>query len=233
MPALPARALIRSAWDVVRSSILYKAWMALTGLFLVAFLGVHFLGNTQLFLPASVARESFNAYADALANSLPIKVAAWGTYGSIVAHAIIGTRLSWAHRRKARYATTATTSPWYARSMGTLGVVTLLFIVVHMQTFWYRYKWGEVGLDAQGHRDLYTVVVEAFAQPWLVAVHVLSMVALGFHLEQGIPAALRSVGVYGARVQRVAPRVSAWVAWTLAVGFAAMPIAMYLKGLSR
>lgn len=227
--------LLRSGHDegrrAVKGSILYKAWMALTGLFLVLFLLVHFLGNLQLFLPEAHARDAFNTYAHLLGSSLPIKVAAWGTYASIVAHAALGAWLSWRNRgARPRYAVRPTASPWYARSMGTLGAVTLVFIVVHMQTFWYRYTWGDIGLDAQGHKDLYTVVTTAFAQPWIVAVHMGSMAALGFHLQQGIPAGLRSLGVYGGAVLRRAPRVAAWLSWGLAVGFAAMPLFIYLGG---
>ena len=212
------------------SSILLKAWMGLTGLFLVLFVLVHLAGNLQLFLPEEVARPSFNAYSRVLTSSLVIRVAGWLTYGAIVVHAVISAVLARRHRGvRTAYALErpGASSPWYARSMGWLGFITLLFLVLHMKSFWYRYHWGEVGVDPSGNRDLYSVVVEAFRQPWVVVVYVASMVALGFHLQHGIAASLRSLGVFSARITRRAPRVAAWLAWTVAVTFAAMPVYIY------
>lgn len=213
-------------------TILLKAWMGLTGLFLVFFVAVHMAGNLQLFLPPDIARLSFNAYSHALSSSPVIKVASWLTYGAVVVHAVIAGVLTRRHRTpRTPYALErpATSSPWYARSMGWLGLVTLAFLVLHMQAFWYRYHWGEIGIDARGHKDLYTVVVTAFCEPWLVLVYVVSMLALGFHLQHGIAAALRSLGAFSGRVTRVAPRAGAWVAWTVAGAFALMPIYVYVS----
>jgi len=119
-------------------------------------------------------------------------------------------------------------SPWYARSMGWLGTITLVFLVVHMQSFWYRYHWGDIGLDVAGNKDLYAVVVAAFCEPWIVLLYVFSMLALGFHLQHGIAASLRSLGVFSAHITRIAPRVAAWFAWGVAGAFAAMPLYVYV-----
>ncbi|MEX1363388.1 MAG: succinate dehydrogenase, partial [Nannocystaceae bacterium] len=99
------------------SSILLKAWMGLTGLFLVLFVLVHLGGNLQLFLPEAVARPSFNAYSQALTSSLVIRVAGWLTYGAIVVHAVIAAVLARRHRGvRAAYVLErpGTSSPWYA-----------------------------------------------------------------------------------------------------------------------
>ena len=213
------------------ASILLKAWMGLTGLFLVLFVLVHMAGNLQLFLPEEIARPSFNAYSHALSSSVVIKVAGWLTYAAILGHAVVSVVLARRHRSlRPAYALErpATSSPWYARSMGWLGLLILGFLVLHMQAFWARYHWGEIGIDAYGNRDLYTVVVTAFCEPWIVLVYVVSMVALGFHLQHGIAAALRSLGVFSGRITRLAPRAAAWLAWIVAGTFAAMPIYVYL-----
>jgi len=214
----------------MKASIVLKAWMALSGLFLVIFLLVHMAGNLQLFLPEAIARPSFNAYSHALTSSIVIRVAGWLTYATIVVHAVIAAILARRHRNvRTAYALErpGTSSPWYARSMGWLGLVILSFIVLHMQSFWYRYHWGEVGVDLQGHRDLYSVVVTAFSEPWIVLVYVVSMLALGFHLQHGVAASLRSLGVFSARITRSAPPVAGWIAWIIAGVFAAMPVYVY------
>jgi len=211
--------------------ILLKVCMALTGLFLMAFLLVHWAGNLQLFLPEQLARPSFNTYAHVLTSSVVTKAAGWATYASLVAHAVVSGVLAWRHRSVRKpygLERPASSSPWYSRSMGWLGVLILVFVVLHMDAFWYRYHWGEVGVDADGHKDLYTVVVATFREPLLVVFYVVSMVALGFHLRHGLAAALGSVGVFSKRIGAAAPRVANVVAWTLAGGFASMPVYIFL-----
>lgn len=215
----------------MRGSILLKAGMGLTGLFLGVFVLVHMAGNLQLFLPQDIARPSFNAYSNALSSSIVIKVAGWLTYAAVIAHAVVSAVLAQRHRAsRTAYALEqpGTSSPWYARSMGWLGVLILVFLVLHMQAFWYRYHWGEIGLDVRGNKDLYTVVVTAFCEPWIVLTYVVSMLGLGFHLQHGMAAALRSLGVFSGRITRLAPRVAAWFAWVVAGTFAAMPVYVYL-----
>jgi len=212
------------------SSIVHKVWMAVTGLFLVVFLAVHMAGNLQLFLPESSARPAFNGYSALLTSNPFIKVAGWLTYLSVVVHTVLAARVSVRNRRARRrgYAIRATSSPWYTRSMGWLGTVVLLFLVWHLQMFWYRYHWGPIGLDAEGNKDLYAVVVASFAQPGIVALYVVCMVALGFHLQHGVAAAVRSVGVFGAGASRWAERGAVWIAWGLVIPFALMPVYVYL-----
>lgn len=215
-----------------QAAILRKLGMAATGLFLTLFLVVHMLGNLQLFLPEATARPSFNAYSAALTSSLPIKLAGWATYAAVLGHALLSA-LVWRRNRRGRprgYARErpSASSPWYARSMGWLGVVTLSFLVWHMQTFWYRYHWGPIGRDAHGHKDLYTVVVTAFGQPWIVVLYVLAMIALGFHLQHGLAAAVRSLGGYGAGLEARVPRLARGIAWTLVTPFVVMPVYVFL-----
>lgn len=215
----------------MKASIVLKAWMGLSGLFLVMFLLVHLAGNLQLFLPQASAQPSFNAYSAALTSSVIIKVAGWLTYTAIALHAVIAAVLVCRHRNARQpYALERgdTSSRWFARSMGWLGIITLIFLVLHMQSFWFRYHWGEIGVDVNGNKDLYTVVVTAFREPWLVLVYVVSMLALGFHLQHGLAASLRSLGVFSARITRGAPIVARWVAWMVAGTFAAMPVYVYL-----
>lgn len=216
----------------MNSSIMLKAWMALTGLFLVLFLTVHMLGNLPLFLPESLARPAFNAYSATLTSNPFIKAASWITYAAIAAHVAVSALLTRRNRigRPHPYAleSASASSRWYSRSMGWLGGITLAFLVLHMQSFWYRYHWGPIGLDSDGNKDLYTVVVTAFCEPWIVGVYVVSVVALGFHLQHGIAASLRSLGVFSPRVSTLAPRVSGWLAWILAGPFVAMPIYVYV-----
>lgn len=217
------------------NAIILKAWMALTGLFLSLFLVVHVLGNLQLFLPAELAQTSFNAYSKLLVSNPVIKIAGWITYASVVAHVFVA---AWLFRRNARARpiayqreTPQRSSPWYARSMGALGLVVLVFLAVHMKAFWYAYHFAALDLDVQGNRDLYGVVVSDFSRPGIVMFYVASMLALGFHVQHGLAAGLRSLGLYHPGAARLAVRGSAWLAWGICGAFAAMPLFIYLRGL--
>lgn len=127
------------------SSIGQKVIMALTGLFLCLFLVIHLTGNFQLLLNDS--GYQFNAYAKFMTSNPLIKVAGYITYLSILFHAFKGLYLAYknsqARKRGYRKSSGSATSTWMSRSMGLLGTVILVFIVIHMQQFWYQYKFGK------------------------------------------------------------------------------------------
>lgn len=216
----------------VSMTIRRKLWMATTGLFLCIFLVVHLAGNLILLWPAEDARSLYNAYSAALTGSVLIKVVSVVLYTSIVAHVVVSIALAIDARRargRARYAfdRPASTSRWSSRSMELLGGLVLLFLVIHMKTFWFTYHWGEIGLDQNGHKDLYGVVVAAFSSPWYVALYVGSMVALAFHLRHGIESSFRTLGLHQHRYLVAAGRFGAAFAILTALAFALLPIWVY------
>ncbi|MEO6521750.1 MAG: succinate dehydrogenase cytochrome b subunit [Mucilaginibacter sp.] len=126
------------------SSLGKKLIMALTGLFLCTFLIVHLGGNLLLF--SNDNGYSFNVYANFLTHFPPIEVIAYLLYISIIVHAIYATILTIKNRRArpVSYAS-APKSPtsWSSQNMGLLGSILLLFIVIHMSDFWYKYKYTD------------------------------------------------------------------------------------------
>ena len=206
--------------------------MALTGLFLCVFLVIHLAGNLQLLLPAEQARAQYNLYSELLSHNILIKVISYALYASIIAHAVYALVLTLKARAAKgaqgyAYDKRGSVSPWYARNMGILGALLLAFIVIHMKDFWYQYKFTEMPLDAEGHKDLYTVVAAAYQEWWYVALYVVSMLVLGFHLLHGFHSAFQSLGVYHSKYNR-------WIKWAgrgyavaITAGFAIIPVYMY------
>ena len=213
------------------STIARKNVMAVTGLFLCSFLVVHLLGNVALFLPEGEAQLRFNAYARLLAELPGIGVAAALTYAAIVLHAVLAALLTRDNLRAAGsrpLGGNPSTSPWYSRSMGILGVVLLVFLVVHLRDFWYPFKFGDgIGVDANGERDLYSIVAASFASPGYVALYTGAMAALGLHLYRGVYHGLRSLGLYAPAWAGRARRLSQAFALVVAIGFAAMPLFVF------
>ncbi len=217
---------------VALSTLSRKIVMAATGLFLCSFLVVHLGGNLILLLPEPDARPLFNAYAAAMSGFLLIKVIAYGLYAAILIHVVFAVWIAVVNRRASgsRYAVDrrAGASPWYAQQMNLLGAVLLVFLVVHMKDLWFVYKFGEVPLDAEGHRDLYEVVLTVFQSPTYTLLHIVAFVALGFHLRHGFVGALGTLGLYGSLTRRIAEGVGTVYSVAISAGFAGIALVLHV-----
>ncbi len=161
------------AWvtQTLSSSLGRKVIMSLTGLFLSSFLIVHMAGNLQLFKGDN--GRAFNEYTYFMTHNPLIITVSYLLYTSILVHALMSfvlTRHNQASRPvKYAYSRPEANSPWSSRNMGILGTVLLLFIIIHMRTFWYEMHFGAVPMaeyDGKQYKDLYAVVKEAFSQWW-------------------------------------------------------------------
>ena len=122
---------------ILKSSITKKYWMAFTGLFLCIFLLGHLAGNLQLIFGDAL---QFNQYALFMTTNPAVKILSYLTYASLLFHAIDGILLT-IQNKKARpigYALNKpeTNSRWASRNMAILGSLILIFIILHMKTFW-------------------------------------------------------------------------------------------------
>ncbi len=221
-----------SSIPLLRSSVSRKLVMSLTGIWLCVFLVVHLAGNLTLFLPADQARPLYNAYTRFMTTHPLIKVAGFVNYAAFLVHIAVAVLLTVQNRRAkgSRYVCDAPggTSEWYSRRMGVLGALVFVFLVLHLKVFWYRYHFGEVGVDAGGLRDMYGVVVAAFGELWYVAVYVVAMLVLGFHLLHGFASGFRTLGLHHRRYWRIVRRFGAAFAVLIALTFALMPIWVHL-----
>jgi succinate dehydrogenase / fumarate reductase cytochrome b subunit len=214
------------------NSLVRKNLMAFTGLFLCFFLVIHLAGNLQLLLPPEKAQIQYNHYSELLSHNILIKLVSYLLYASIVAHAVLSLFLTLKSRevngaQKYAYDQRKAASPWQARNMGFLGALLLAFLIFHMANFWYPYKFGAIPIDAAGRKDLYRVVVTAYREWWYVAIYVLAMLVLGFHLLHGFYSAFQTLGLYH-------PKYANWMKWggrayTLLItgGFIFIPIWVY------
>lgn len=212
-------------------SLIKKYWMALTGLFLITFLVVHLAGNLQLIWGTP---EAFNEYSKFMTTFPVIKVISYVLYFSILFHAVLGVILT-RQNKAARpvdyaYNKPSANSSWASRSMALLGVITFVFIVIHMKSFWYEMHWGDIGLDANGNKDLYTVTATAFQQWWYVAFYVFAMAALGFHLAHGFQSAFQSMGWNHPAYTPLIKTVGLWFAIIVPALFAIIPVWMFING---
>lgn len=139
------------------SSLGKKLIMALTGLFLCTFLIVHLGGNLLLFRNDN--GYSFNVYANFLTHFPPIEVIAYILYLCIIVHSIYALVLTIKNRRArpVGYAVVnKSPATWQSKNMGLLGAILLLFIVIHMRDFWFRYKFTNEVAYKEYRTDLAT-----------------------------------------------------------------------------
>ena len=220
-----------------KSSLGRKYLMALSGLFLCTFLIVHCIGNLQLF--KDDGGQAFNEYTYFMTHNPLIKIVSYVNYILILLHVIDGFSLVMANR-KARpqgYATVdqSKSSTWSSRNMGILGTLILIFLVVHMRTFWFEMKFGTmpiINYDGSGiaYKDMYKVVAEAFTQAWYVALYVICMLALAFHLFHGFQSAFQTFGINHHRYTPVIKTIGVGVfAIIIPALFAAMPLFFLLN----
>ena len=213
------------------SSIGRKLFMALTGLFLCLFLVIHMVGNFQLFIVDG--GEAFNAYTYKMTHSLPIKIVSYTLYFSILLHTILGLFLHFGNK-KARPVSYANTQPgksssWASRNMALLGTIILFFLIIHLQSFWFKMKFGSIGMDVWGYKDMYQLVVEAFSNPIYVLVYVLCLVALAYHLYHGFASGFQTLGLNHKKYTPWIKKLGLLFCILIPLGFATQPIFVYLN----
>lgn len=205
--------------------------MSLTGLFLCLFLIGHLSGNLQLLIPGETGQLQFNEYAKFMTTNPAVKILSYLTYLSILFHVIDGIILT-RRNRAARpnsyvHATSSKSSIWSSRNMGVLGTIILVFIVLHMGNFWYKMHWVEIGTDANGNKDLHSVVMFAFQELWYVAIYVLSMLAIAYHLLHGFQSAFQTLGINHKKYTPFIQKVGVAFAILIPLAFAIIPVYVY------
>ncbi|OLD59586.1 MAG: hypothetical protein AUI33_16330 [Ignavibacteria bacterium 13_1_40CM_2_61_4] len=208
------------------SSLGKKILAALTGLFLSAYLVVHAAGNLMLFKDDGGA--AFDAYAETLPNFLIIRIIEIGLFAAFGVHIATGTYL-WAMNRRARPQGYLANKPeenssFASRTMFLTGSIVLIFLVVHMKSFWYPSRFSA------GQRvSMYSLVTDAFANPLYSSFYVAAMALLAFHLRHGFQSAFQT---FGLRNKKYTPLIeSAGVIFWLLIpaAFAAMPLYCFYR----
>lgn len=221
--------------QTLSGSVGKKLLMALTGLFLILFLVVHLAGNLQLLLGTD--GEAFNIYAHNMANSPFIKIVSYGNFFFILVHVIDGIVLTMKNKsaRKVRYhvATKDSKSSWASKNMALLGIITLIFIVAHLQGIWYEFKWGKTitmaTYDGVEYRNVFEVVQAVFSDPLYAGFYVICMIFLGLHLSHGFSSAFQSMGLNHKKYTPFISKLGLLYSILIPFGFAIIPILMYLN----
>jgi len=211
--------------------------MSLTGLFLIIFLVIHLAGNLQLL--SGDGGRAFNLYAEFMTTNPIIKTVSYLLYAFILLHAVQGI-IIWRKNKAARgnhgYAIntvkTVGTHSFSARNMAWLGIIILVFILIHMYQFWLQMKLDYLPYatyDGQEVKNLYTPVKAVFTNPAFVLFYVFSMVVIAFHLNHGFQSAFQTLGINHRKYTPLIKFIGKAYTILIPFGFALIPIIMYGK----
>ena len=120
-------------------------------------------------------------------------------------------------------------STWSSNNMPLLGSFLLLFIIVHMRSFWYEMHFGDIGIDKWGNKDLHTVTVTAFDNIFYTGFYVISMLMLAFHLSHGVASAFQTLGLNTSKYEKTINLIGKGLAVLIPLIFASIPITLYVR----
>jgi succinate dehydrogenase / fumarate reductase cytochrome b subunit len=210
------------------STVGTKSLMAVTGLALVLFVLGHMLGNLQIYL----GPDALNAYAHKLQGLGPLLwVVRAGLLSILVVHVACALRV-WSLDRAARPVPYKSARPQVtgvcARSMVLTGLVIAAFVVYHLMHF----TLGATNPDhfalktADGHRDVYAMVVSGFSL-WPVSLaYLVAQACLALHLAHGASSAFQSLGVTHPRLAFLKGGFGKAVAALVFLGNASIPLSV-------
>jgi succinate dehydrogenase / fumarate reductase, cytochrome b subunit len=215
----------------LHSSIGKKVVMGITGLFLISFLLIHCFLNSLIFF--NDGGLTFNEGGHFMATNWIIRVVEVVLFIGLILHIVQALMLSLENRKARPIAydqyNGAASSTWYSRSMGLLGTLLLIFLIVHLAHFWVKSRFtGLPGEDANGHEDLYAVMRETFNITWVVVLYCISMISLAYHLLHGFQSAFQTLGLNHKKYTPIIKQVGICFSIVIPLIFAAMPLAMHL-----
>ncbi len=205
------------------STVGRKLVMALTGLFLCIFLLEHLYGNLLLYkIDAGLA---FNEYSAWMAGNMLIRTVEFGLFAGFLIHIIDGLYLTLQNKkaRPVRYAVSQQTgnSTWFSRNMGLTGSVILVFLVIHLRSFFFPHR------VMHAENSMAYDVAVAFQSNWYSALYVVAMVILGAHLNHGFQSAFQTIGTNNQKYRQTLKIAGSVFALIIMIGFASFPVMFY------
>ncbi len=215
------------------SSIGKKLIMAITGVSLVGFLCVHVYVNALIFVP-----DGYHRYEEAahfLGTNPLTRTAEIGLFVGIILHIVQGLMLTAQNRSKrpVAYASYAgqKNSSWYSRSMGLLGTLILLFLVLHLYHFWAPNRYQQLVTGQE--KNLYAEMEMIFQTGWVVLVYVLGCISLAWHLLHGFWSAFQTLGLSTTKYKSIINGIGVAFSILVPLLFIAMPVAFYFEWLPK
>jgi len=221
------------------STIGKKILMGLTGLALSLFIVGHFIGNTALFHHDPTPFNKYAHFLTGLGGLLYlIEAGLLLIFGLHISYGVLVTLGNLRARpdsyQMVRDAGGKSKKTIASSTMIYTGLVIMVFTILHVA--WFKYGPGITEgyiqtVDGENLRDLYRLVYDSFANAWYMLWYVLVMLLLGLHLSHGFWSAFQSLGVNHPVYTPFLYKLGMVFAVIMALGFASIPIFIYLQSL--
>ena len=235
MPAERGQAPTRGAWlrEVWHSSVGKKVIVAITGFVLVLYVIAHMLGNLKAFQGVGAEGAAIDSYAAWIRSVgepvIPHAGVLWTVRVVLVAclviHVIGVLQLA---KRNAAARPSGHPAPRIKRSLASStmmvgGLFLFAFIVFHILHF----TTGTIDPGAFAEGAVYRNLDLAFDNPLFLVIYIAAMVALGLHLRHAVWSSVQTAGWDKPNRNPTFRRAANFIAITVAVGFAVVPIALW------
>ena len=216
---------------IFKNAVGKKYIMGLTGFFLISFLIVHLGINLCALIPDG--GETFNKCAEFMASPF-IKPLEIGLFLGFIVH-IVDALVLTLQNRKARpqgyeKSNASANSKWYSRSMGILGTLLLIFLILHLNHFWIPSKvTGMINLNGNETHNLYALMEQTFSEAWVVLIYAFAQASLAYHLLHGFKSAFQTLGLNHPRYNGIIEGLGVIYSITVPLLFAAIPVILYLR----
>jgi len=214
------------------SSVGKKLVMGFTGIFLILFLIVHAGLNATIF--ANDGGLMFNKAGHFMGSNAVPRILEIGLFLGIFLHIYQGYLLTLENKSKRAvgYAVNYDKgSKWYSRSMGILGTLLFLFLVMHLAHFWVPSRitgLEPVMIDGKEYHNLYGEMLSVFQGNLpVVVLYSIGCLSLAWHLMHGFQSAFRTLGVSNPRYLKIIESTGTAFSILVSLAFALMPISMY------
>ena len=225
---------IKRMAGLFKTSVARKVMMALSALFLVLFLIIHFAVN----ITSVISENIFNELSHFMGTNPLIQFALQPVLLiGVLFHFIMGFVLE-LQNRKARGGEAyyryngGANSTWMSRNMIISGVMILLFLGLHLYDFWVgemNYKYIEQ--LAPNPDRYYHELIEKFHDPLRVGFYVLCFVFLALHLLHGFQSAFQSMGWKDDARKNVISQIGNWYTFIICGGFIFIALFHYFNHL--
>jgi succinate dehydrogenase / fumarate reductase cytochrome b subunit len=216
----------------LRSSVIRKQIIALTGLAMVGFLVAHLAGNLTIY----GGPEAFNGYAEKIASLGPLLwVMRIGLIAAFIVHVWLTLTLV-RENRAARPQGYEVDAPKGDRQFTTMtmkytGILVAVFLVFHLYDFTFGTKSGPQSvvpaIEADMSQGLFGLVWNSFRSAGgavRVPFYLLALTGVGLHLSHAIQSVFQTFGFNHPRYTPVVKMASIAIGAAVAIGFASIPV---------
>jgi succinate dehydrogenase / fumarate reductase cytochrome b subunit len=211
---------------LTQSSVGRKIIMAVTGFVLVAFVCVHLLGNSSVFIGA----DAINAYAQKLHSLGPfVWVFRLVMLAAFAIHIFFGIQLTLENKAatpEKNVQIKRLKTGFGAETMIVSGLVMLAFVIYHLLHFTVRVTNPEiyVPLGDHGMVDVFVMMVQGFSSVLPVIIYLVGLFFLFLHVSHGIQSLFQTLGLSNDKSLPFMEMVSKVVGVVLLVGYVSIPM---------